>query len=113
MVQRIFLRQVLETMKKTDTYGGSVPFDIEFRTFNNNNKMGGVLKKYENAKLLIGTKLKGRPFIDAEHFYRPVRVRKNPNHWENKTRNIELTGGQIKKINILFITKFNNLEVIY
>lgn len=113
MVKRIFLRQVLEEMKKTDASGNAVPFDIEFRTFNKNNKMGGVLKKYERAKLLIPKKLKGKPFIDAEHFYRPVRVRKNPNHWENKTRNIELTGGQIKKINILLITKFNNLEVIY
>jgi hypothetical protein len=113
MVQRIFLRQVLETMKKTDTKGEAISFDIEFRTFNRNNKMGGVLKKYENAKLLIGKKMKGKSFIDVEHFYRPVRVRKNPNHWENKTRNIELSGGQIKKINILYITKFNNLEVIY
>jgi hypothetical protein len=113
MVQRIFLRQVLETMKKIDVNGGAVPFDIEFRTFNKNNKMGGVLKKYENAKLLIGKKMKGKPFIDVEHFYRPLRVRKNPNHWDNKTRNIELSGGQIKKINILYITKFNNLEVIY
>lgn len=113
MVNRIFLRQVLEEIKKTDANGNAIPFDIEFRTFNRNNKMGGVLKNYQNAKLLIGKKLKGKPFIDVEHFYRPVRVRKNPNHWENKTRNIELTGGQIKKINILFITKFNGQEVIY
>jgi hypothetical protein len=113
MVKRIFLRQVLEEMKKTDANGNAVPFDIEFRTFNKNNKMGGVLKKYDRAKLLIGKKLKGKPFIDAEHFYRPVRVRKNPNHWDNKTRNIELQSGFIKKVNIRFITKFNNLEVIY
>lgn len=109
----MFLRQVLEEMKKTDVKGDAVPFDIEFRTFNRNNKMGGVLKKYEKAKLLIGKKLKGKPFIDAEYFYRLQRVRKNPNHFDNRTRNIELTGGQIKKINILFITKFNNHEVIY
>lgn len=113
MVNRIFLRQVLEEIKKTDSNGNAIPFDIEFRTFNRNNKMGGVLKKYQGAKLLIGKKLKGKPFIDAAHFYRQERARKNPNHWENKTRNIELPGGQIKKINILFITKFNNLEVIY
>lgn len=113
MIKQIFLRQVLEEIKKTDANGNAIPFDVEFRTFNRHNKMGGVLKKYQNAKLLIGKKLKGKPFIDAEHFYRPVRVRKNPNHWENKTRNIELSGGQIKKINILYITKFNGHEVIY
>lgn len=113
MVKRMFLRQVLEEIKKTDAEGDSIPFDIEFRTYNRNNKMGGVLKRYEKAKLLIGKKLKGKPFIDAEYFYREVRVRKNPNHFDNRTRNIELPGGQIKKINILFITKFNNHEVIY
>ena len=113
MVKRMFLRQVLEEIKKTDVKGDAIPFDIEFRTYNRNNKMGGVLKRYEKAKLLIGKKLKGKPFIDAEYFYREVRVRKNPNHFDNRTRNIELTGGQIKKINILFITKFNNHEVIY
>lgn len=113
MVKHIFLRQVLEQMKKTNEKGEAIPFDIELRTFNRNNKMGGVLKKYEGAKLLIGKKLKGKPFIDAEYFYREQRVRKNPNHFENRTRNIELAGGQIKKLNILFITKFNNHEVIY
>jgi len=113
MVKRMFLRQVLEEIKKTDAKGDAIPFDIEFRTYNRNNKMGGVLKRYEKAKLLIGKKLKGKPFIDTEYFYREVRVRKNPNHFDNRTRNIELPGGQIKKINILFITKFNNHEVIY
>lgn len=109
----MFLRQVLEEIKKTDAKGDAISFDIEFRTYNRNNKMGGVLKRYEKAKLLIGKKLKGKPFVDSEYFYRQQRVRKNPNHFDNRTRNIELTGGQIKKINILFITKFNNHEVIY
>jgi hypothetical protein len=113
MVKRMFLRQVLEEIKKTDAKGDAIPFDIEFRTYNRNNKMGGVLKRYEKAKLLIGKKLKGKPFIDAEYFYREQRARINPNHFDNRTRNIELTGGQIKKINILFITKFNGHEVIY
>lgn len=113
MVKRIFLRQVLEEMKKVDANGEAIPFDVEFRTFNRNNKMGGVLKKFEKAKLLIGKKMKGKPFIDAEHFYRPARERKNPNHYENTTRNIELVSGHIRKFNFRYITKFNNLEVIY
>lgn len=113
MVKHIFLRQVLEVIKKTDANGDAVPFDIEVRTFNRHNKMGGVLKKYERAKLLVGKKMKGKPFIDAEHFYRPVRDRKNPNHYENTTRNIELPSGHIRKFNFRLVTKFNNLEVIY
>lgn len=113
MINRIFLRQVLEQIKKTDVQGNAVVFDIEFRTRNKNNNTGGILKKYERAKLLIGTKQKGKPFIDAEHFYRAERVRKNPNHFENATRNIELESGRIIKFNFRYITKFNGLEVIY
>jgi hypothetical protein len=113
MIKRIFLRQVLETIKKVDVQGIAIPFDIEFRTRNKNNNTGGVLKKYQNAKLLIGTKQKGKPFIDAEHFYRKERIRKNPNHFENATRNIELENGRIIKINFRYITKFNDQEVIY
>lgn len=113
MVKTIFLRQVLQEMKKTNSLGEAVPFDIEFRTYNKNNKMGGVTKKYIGAKLLISQKLKGKPFIDSDHFYRPVRVRKNPNHFQNRTRNIEIPSGHIKKLNILYITKFNGLQVIY
>ncbi|MFW0737586.1 hypothetical protein [Flavobacterium sp. T12S277] len=113
MVKTIFLRQVLEEIKKTDSVGRAVPFEIEFRTYNKNNKMGGVLKKYSGAKLLIGVKMKGKPFVDINHFYRTVRTRKNPNHFKNRTRNIELPSGQIKKLNFLYITKFNGLQVIY
>ena len=38
---------------------------------------------------------------------------KNPNHWQNKTRNLKLSDGTIKKICILFIVAFNGKEVIY
>jgi hypothetical protein len=113
MVMQIFLRQVVEEMKKIDVRGEAVPFDIEFKTFNRNNKSGGVLKKYQGAKLLIGKKIKGKVFIEADHFFRVGKVRKNPNHWQNRTRNIELSSGHIRKLNILYITKFNGLEVIY
>ncbi|WP_217425252.1 hypothetical protein [Flavobacterium sp. 14A] len=107
------MRQVLEIIKKVDVQGIAIPFDIEFRTRNKNNNTGGVLKNYKNAKLLIGTKQKGKAFIDAEHFYRKERIRKNPNHFENATRNIELENGRIIKINFRYITKFNDQEVIY
>lgn len=113
MVKHIFLRQVLEEMKTIDSKGNAISFDIEFRTFNKNNKGGGGLKSYKDAKLLIGKKLKGKAFDPMKHFYRIEKARKNPNHWQNKTRNIELASGQIRKLNILYITKFNGLEVIY
>jgi hypothetical protein len=113
MVKRIFLRQVLEEIKKVDANGLAVPFDIEFRTFNSQNKGGGGLKVYEGARLLIGKKLEGKEFNPKSFFYRNERERKNPNHWQNRTRNIETPSGQIRKLNILYITKFNGNEVIY
>lgn len=113
MNNKIFLRQVLEIMSRKDEAGKAVPFDVEFKTYNRNNKTGGSSRQYKGAKLCMGEKLKGRAFIDAEHFYRKEKNRKNPNHWKNRTRNIELQGGQVKKLNILYITKFNGLEVIY
>ena len=109
----IFLRQVLELMAKKDAAGNPLPFDVEVRTFNANNKMGGVLKCYKDVKLLTGKKLKGKPFIEAEHFYRVGKDRRNPNHWRNCTRNIELQNGQKKKVKFRYITKFNGLEVVY
>lgn len=112
MVKRVFLRQVLEEMKKTDSKGEAVSFSIAFRTFNKNNKMGGVLKEYSNAKLLILKPLKGKVFDPRDTGFREIRKRRNPNHWENRTRNIEIPSGHIKKINIMLITKFNDLEVI-
>lgn len=113
MVKHIFLREVLLAIKKVDEKGNAIPFDIEFRTYNHNNKMGGVLKSYTGAKLLIGKKLKGEKFELTTNVFREQRVRKNPNHWQNKTRNIELESGHIRKINILYITKFNDEQVIY
>lgn len=38
---------------------------------------------------------------------------KNPNHWENRTRNIKLENGEIKKINILFVDSFNGKKVVF
>lgn len=38
---------------------------------------------------------------------------KNPNHWENRTKNIKTKEGIIKKINILFIDEFNGQKVVY
>ncbi|UOX35311.1 hypothetical protein LXD69_07270 [Flavobacterium sediminilitoris] len=113
MEKHIFLRQVLEMMKTKNAFGQPIAFDLEVRTFNKNNKRGGVLMIYKNAKLLMGDKLKGKPFIEASHFYRKTRSRTNPNHWDNLTRNIELPSGQIKKIKIRYITKFNEMQVVY
>jgi len=40
-------------------------------------------------------------------------ARKNPNHFDNKTRNLSLPSGDKRKINIRYIIEFNNQKVIY
>jgi len=95
----MFLSEVLEKMKEDN-------FTLEVRTFNKYNKSGGKLVTYRNAELLRPPKKKGLVRLsDPTPF-------KNPNHFKNRTRNIKLEDGEIKKINIIFIIRFNGFKVI-
>jgi hypothetical protein len=38
-------------------------------------------------------------------------MHKNPNHYQNSTRNLRLPNGEIRKVHIRLITQFNNLIV--
>ena len=100
MVEKIFLKDALAEMRKLDTEKKPIPFSLAVRTYNKQNRFGGKLLIYHNATLMQQPKGKK----DFE---------KNPNHWNNKTRNIKLADGTIKKIIILFIVAFNGKEVIY
>jgi len=113
MAEHIFLRQVLEFIEKRDASDRPPLVNITCRTFNSNNKSGGVLKQYEGVRLLVEKKLSGKKFIVMEHEYRPFRDRKKPNHWENRTRNFETKSQHIRKVKILYITEFNGKEVVY
>lgn len=103
----MFLREVLEEMRKLDAKKNPVPFPIKVRSFSVQNKTGGSLNHYPNATLLQAPKKKGIKRLKMETPF------KNPNHWENRTRNIKLENGEIKKINILFIIEFNGCKVVY
>ncbi|TSE02379.1 hypothetical protein FOF46_30745 [Aquimarina algiphila] len=101
-------------MRQLDKEGNPIPFSMEVRTWNNQNKMGGKLKVYENAVLCMPKeKEKVRDWAKVLSVKTQEVKRKNPNHFKNYTRNIELSTGEVKKINILLITKFNGLEVVY
>lgn len=112
MIKTIFLRQVLLEIQKLESTGKAVLVELEYRTFNSNNKQGGALKKIR-ARLLIKNEKNKNSFNPFEHEHRQFKSRKNPNHWENNTRNFELESGFIKKVNIRYITKFNGVEVVY
>jgi len=98
--KKIFLKDALIEMRKLDERKNPVPFSITVRTYNRQNRFGGKLCTYMGATLMQQPRYKQE-------------FEKNPNHWQNKTRNIKLNDGTIKKICILFIVAFNGKEVIY
>lgn len=107
MEKTIFLRDVLAQMKGLDEQKNPVAFSISVRTFNLQNKTGGNMKYYQNVVLLNPPQRKGVKRLAMDTPF------KNPNHWQNRTRNIKLQDGSIKKISILFIDEFNGQKVIY
>lgn len=100
MKEKIFLNDALAQMRELDQDKNPIPFSIAVRTFNKQNGYGGKLQVYHGATLMQQPKDK-------------IEFEKNPKHWENRTRNIKLKNGEIKKINILFIIAYNGKEVIY
>lgn len=111
----IYLSDVLKTMSTLDAQGLAVPFSISFRTFQRYSKTGGRLISYPKAKLVIKENFSNHNSIDSLRRVptKKTNIRRNPNHWENKTRNIKiLPKGDIKKIHINFITEFNGKKVV-
>ncbi|WP_421811748.1 hypothetical protein [Flagellimonas sp.] len=112
----IYLNEVLEQMKAFDDKGRAVPFSIKARTLNRNSRTGGKLLEYEKVKLVMPEE---NPNVDSVESLRTKRksmsgIRRNPAHFENKTRNIKvLPSGDIKKIHIRYIIEFNGQKVIY
>ncbi|GIM61133.1 hypothetical protein CAPN008_11830 [Capnocytophaga canis] len=101
MEKTMFLKDVLKEMKKLDILKNPIPFSLKVRQYNRQNKSGGKIKSYENVTLLQQPQKTDKIAV------------KNPNHWENKTRNIKLANKKIEKINILFIIEFNGRKVVY
>jgi len=101
----MFLGEVLEKMNQLTSDNQPVPFTLETRTFNRYNKSGGKYMIHRNAELMRPPKQKGiKRLADPTPF-------KNPNHFENRTRNIKVNG-EIIKINIAFIIRFNGYNVV-
>lgn len=110
--QTISLKSALEIMRRTDSENEPVPFDCSVRTFNKTTKKGGKLKEYSKVKLLpLST---GLSLKDSLEDLQKIAVEsRNPNHFENKTRNIKTSSGQVRKINLNFLITVNGLYVTY
>ena len=91
---------MLNVMNQRDGNGDFVPFgQITYVKLDNRRNTGGEKVTLENAVLHGNGKSKS--------------TAKNPNHFENYTRNIKAAGGdRIMKIHVPLITRFNGLKVI-
>lgn len=109
-VERIFLKDALKTIGLRDKDGKPYPFDIAYRTFNKQTKKGGKMMRLKGVKLLPEAN-KSENNISVESIF-DNRPSKNPNHFQNRTRNIELPNNSIKTVRIDFITEINGKQVL-
>jgi hypothetical protein len=109
----VHLSEALEIMGRKDRNGKPVPFDISYRTFNSQTKKGGKLKFYKGAVLVPGKNPDRIPDITLGYVAEEAKTSRNPEHYKNRTRNIELENGEIRKILIDFIDTVNGKKMIY
>tara|TARA_R110002124_G_scaffold193013_1_gene360283 strand:- start:10 stop:360 length:351 start_codon:yes stop_codon:yes gene_type:complete len=115
LAETIYLKDVLQQMKTPDKDGQAVPFSMKTRTLNRYTKQGGKLKTYPEARLVMKEKQERITDVIALRSMAPrvIKERKNPHHFDNKTRNIRLANGEKRKIHIRYIIDFNDKKVIY
>jgi len=115
--ETIYINEVLEIMRTPNLEGRAIPFHITYRTFNRNSKTGGKWKSHKNAKLVMKEKGIDPHSVQALLHFKPSEkkklIRKNPNHYEHKTRNIRLENGEMTKIHYKYIETFNGKNVLY
>ena len=109
--QYIYLKDALEAMRTSDSEGKAVPFSISYRTLNTYNKTGGKLVFHAKAWLVMHEPSTTKDSVQSLKYKRKSSIRRNPNHFTNKTRNIRLPNGDIRKIKINYIITFNGKEV--
>ena len=109
----IYLKQALEIMNTRKPDNSFAPFDLVIRTFNGQTGKGGKLIFYNNVRLLPEAN-PNKPKIETiQSVLDDVKATKRPNHYKNRTRNIELEDGSVKTIKIDFIILINGHSVIY
>lgn len=89
-------------------------FSIQFVTYDKKRKTGGFVKFYPEARLLQKTDSPAKQVKSESSGIK--RKTKNPNHWDNATRNIKVIVNGIessgnKKLHIFLMTMFNGKRV--
>lgn len=110
----ISLKEALEIIEQKDTNGEPIPFDITYRTLNRQSKTGGSLKTVNQAVILTGSNKQNLSQAALKKIVETApKARKNPNHFENRTRNLKKPNGEKFKVHIRFIISINNQKVVY
>jgi hypothetical protein len=110
----IRLWDVLQIMDSVDVEGNPVRFQVKFVTANRTTKEGGEIIELKDAcKCSVKTK-KGKEVFPEKRYFHPIeKVSKDPRHWTNSTRNVQLPNGQKRKLHIRLIIEFNQKRVCY
>ena len=109
----IFLKEAIKILSLKDKEGKPFPFDLRYRTFNSQTKQGGKIKEFIGAVYLPDANENSKPSLAPEAVFAREKTSRNPSHFDNRTKNIELPSGEIKKIRIDFIIEINGNKVIY
>jgi hypothetical protein len=113
-VEFILLRDALKEME-TAVDGMPCRFSVTAISYDEQRGTGGEILEYKDV-CLNDAKIQFKHAVPVEHRReQPIRVTevRNPHHRENKTKNLRLANGQIRKIHLRFITHFNGVNVIY
>jgi hypothetical protein len=112
----IALADALNIMEKKNDQGEPEPFSLRCVTYNEQLQTGGEFLEIEKGVLNDSREsiIEASPLqkLNADIHQREERLKKNPHHSENFTRNIRiLPGNNIRKIHALLITEFNGEKV--
>ncbi len=111
MKNEITLSDALKIIDATDHNGSAIPFDISFRSLNRQSKTGGKLYEYKQVIKYVKVKSKNPNYLAIAQS--STKRKRNPNHFENRTRNVQLQNGDIRTIHIRLIISINGQKVIY
>lgn len=103
-------------METPDASGMPRLFDMKVVSWDFQRGKGGELMEFNQVSLTdVKHTVNGAATINENARLKPVSVtiHKNPNHRENKTKNIRLRNGQIRKVHIRFITEYNGKQIMY
>jgi len=111
----IRLCDVLNQMDQIGPDGKPSKFQIRFVTADRSLGIGGEIIELFNCCKCVGLNKQGSPVFDlrTKNSSSDSRIKKDPHHWINATRNILLENGKIRKVHIRLIIEFNNQKVCY